>query len=234
MAAITQLRFTSDGKRLVAGAGHQTQRKGELIIWDVERGEILKKIRAGGSAINGLAISLDDRVIATCGADGQIHVWDSDSGEQIRTMGQPGEAYFSVAFSDDGKLLAAGGDSSVAIFDFESGSVVWRKFDHSGAVKDVSFASQNRLISCSVDGSTRFWDVASGESLLALRNFAGDVYRARMSPDGLALICSGADPRLSLRQLPPRSHENETDWTVTGPCFSKTILNDPSWVTIGT
>ena len=46
MAAITQLRFTSDSKRLVAGSGHQTQRKGELIIWDVESGQILKKIRA--------------------------------------------------------------------------------------------------------------------------------------------------------------------------------------------
>ena len=40
--------------------------------------------------------------------------------EYIRVMGQPGEAYYSVAFSDDGKLLAAGGDSSVAIFDVES------------------------------------------------------------------------------------------------------------------
>ncbi|HEY3393452.1 MAG TPA: protein kinase [Lacipirellulaceae bacterium] len=213
-AAITQLRFTSDGKRLVAGSGHQTQRKGELIIWDVEREQILNRIRAGGSAINGLAVSHDDRLIAICGADGQIHVWDSDSAEQIRTMGQLGEVYYSVAFSDDGKLLAAGGDSSVAIFDVESGSVVWRKFDHSGAVKDVSFASQNRLISCSLDGSARLWDVASGESLLALRDFAGEVSRARMSPDGQTLVCSGDDPRLSLRQLPPRSHENEADWIV--------------------
>jgi WD40 repeat protein/tRNA A-37 threonylcarbamoyl transferase component Bud32 len=211
-AAITQLRFTSDGKRLVAGSGHQTQRKGELLIWEVEREQILKRIRTG--AINGLAMSHDDRIIATCGASGQIHLWDCDSAEYIRVMGQPGEAYYSVAFSDDGKLLAAGGDSSVAIFDVESGSVVWRKFDHSGAVKDVSFASQNRVISCSLDGSARLWDVASGESLLTLRDFAGETYRARMSPDGLTLVCSGDDPRLSLRQLPPRSHENDADWIV--------------------
>ncbi len=175
-AAITQLRFTSDGKRLVAGSDHLTQRKGELIIWDVEREQILNNIRTGG--INGLAISLDDRVIATCGASGQIHLWDFDSAEHLRMMGQPGGVYYSVAFSDDGKLLAAGGDSSVAIFEVDSGSVVWRKFDHLGAVKDVSFASQNRLISCSLDGSARLWDVESGESLLALRDFAGEVYRA--------------------------------------------------------
>jgi WD40 repeat protein/tRNA A-37 threonylcarbamoyl transferase component Bud32 len=213
-AAITQLRFTSDGKRLVAGSGHQTRRIGELIIWDVEQEQILKKIRAGGFAINGLAISSDNLFIATCGADGQIHVWQSDSAEQIRVMGQPDEPYYSVAFSDDGKLLAAGGDSSVAIFDVESGSVVWRKFDHSGAVKDVSFAGPNRLISCGLDGSARMWDVASGESLLTLRDFTGDIYRARMSPDGVTLICSGDDRRISLRQLPPRSHENEADWKV--------------------
>ena len=117
----SQLRFTSDGKRLVAGSGHLTQRKGELIIWDVEREQIVR-IRAGG---NQRARHIhDDRVIATCGTSGQIHLWDCDSAEYIRVMGQPGEAYYSVAFSDDGKLLAAGGDSSVAIFDVESGSVV--------------------------------------------------------------------------------------------------------------
>jgi hypothetical protein len=122
--------------------------------------------------------------------------------------------YYSVAFSDDGKLLAAGGYSSVAIFDVESGSVVWKNFDHLGAVTDVSFAGHNRLISCSLDDSARLWDVASGESLLTLRNFSGEIYRARMSPDGSTLICGGADPRLSLRQIPPRSHENEADWIV--------------------
>ena len=124
----------------------------------------------------------------------------------LRVLGQPGEAYYSVAFSDDGKLLAAGGDSSVAIFDLDSGSVVWRKFDHSGAVKDVSFANQNRLISCSLDGSARLWDVASGESLLTLRDFAGDVYRARMGPDGRTLICSGDDRAPVAAAASPRSH----------------------------
>jgi WD40 repeat protein len=214
LAAVTQLRFTSSGKRLIAGSGHATQKKGELAIWEIERGQNLKKIRAGGTAIRGLDLSSDDRRIATCGVDGQIRLWDADSAEQLRELGQPGEAYYTVAFSDDDKLLAAGGDSSVAIFDVESGSVVWKKFDHSGAVKDVSFPSQNRLISCSLDGTARMWDVASGESLLTLRDFAGEVSRTRMSPDGRTLICSGADGRLSLRRLSPRSGDNEADWVV--------------------
>jgi hypothetical protein len=214
LAAITQLRITSDSRRLVSVSGHQTQRKGELIIWDVESGQILKKPRWNGQSIKGLDISRDDRFIATSAAGGQIHLWDSSSAEQLRVLGQSGEVYYSVAFSDDGKLLAAGGNSSVAIYDLDSGSVVWRKFDHSGAVQDVSFANENRLISCSLDGSARLWDVESGESLLALRDFAGDVYRARMGPDGRTLICSGDDRRLSLRRLPPRSYENEADWAV--------------------
>ena len=213
-AAVTQLRFTSNSKRLVAGSGHATQKKGELAIWNVERGEILKKIRAGETAIRGLDLSPEDRRIATCGVDGQIHLWDADSAEHLNVLGQPGEAYYSVAFSEDGKLLAAGGDSSVAIFDVDSGSVVWKKFDHSGAVKDVSFPSQNRLISCSLDGTARMWDVASGESLLTLRDLTGEVYRTRMSPDGRTLICSGADGRMSLRRLSPRSPEDEADWIV--------------------
>jgi WD40 repeat protein/tRNA A-37 threonylcarbamoyl transferase component Bud32 len=213
-AAIMQLRFTSDGKRLIAASGHERQQKGELAIWDVERGQVLKKIPAGGTAIRGLDVSHDDRVIATCGADGNIHLWDADSLDGLRVLAQSGEAYFSIAFSSDGKQLAAGGDSSVAVFDVDSGSILWKKFDHSGVVKDVSFASHNRLLSCSVDGTARMWDVASGESLLTLRDFANETYRARMSPDGRALMCCGLDSRLSLRLLPPGSHETGADWIV--------------------
>ena len=92
MAAVTQLRFTSNSKRLVAGSGHATQRKGELVIWDVERGQILKKIRAGETAIRGLDLSPDDRRIATCGVDGQIHLWDADSAEHLRVVGSAGRS----------------------------------------------------------------------------------------------------------------------------------------------
>ena len=199
-AAITQLRFTSDGKRLVAGSGHLTQRKGELIIWDVEREQISENSRGRNQRARHIP---DDRVIATCGTSGQIHLWDCDSAEYIRVMGQPGEAYYSVAFSDDGKLLAAGGDSSVAIFDVESGSVVEevRSFRSSeGCVlrQPEPFDQLQPRWFGQVVGCT------SGESLLTLRDFAGETYRARMSPDGLTLVCSGDDSRLSLRQLPPR------------------------------
>ena len=137
------------------------------------------------------------------------------SAEHLRTLGQPGETlFFGHVFrrwqTSGGRRRSVGCDLRL-----ESGSIVWKKFEDSGRCKMCPSPAQNRLISCSLDGSARLWDVASGENLLTLRDFAAPyVYRARMSPDGRTLVCSGDDPRLSLRRLPPRSHDNDADWSV--------------------
>jgi eukaryotic-like serine/threonine-protein kinase len=216
VAAITQLRFTSDGRRLVSVSGHQEFQKGQINIWDVDTGKIVSKVRGPGQAIKGLDLSPDDSLIATCGWQGQINLWDLSSAKHLKTLGQSPERYFSVKFSPDGKLLAAGGDQCVAIYESASGNIVWKKFEDAGAVQDVYFATAERLISCSLDGSTRLWDVVTGENLLTLGDAgaAPYMYRARMSPDGGTLVCGGDDLRLSLRRLPPRSHDDDADWSI--------------------
>ncbi len=65
-------------------------------------------------ALYGIAFSPDGSQLATAGYDRIIQIWNTTSGEILRTLKGHNGAVFGIAFSPDGSVLAtAGGDSSV-------------------------------------------------------------------------------------------------------------------------
>jgi len=70
--------------------------------------------------------SRDGRLIATSGFDETVRVWETSSGKQILSVKPLNSFACSVAFSPDGRLLAAGGsdDGQLKIIDVASGRIV--------------------------------------------------------------------------------------------------------------
>jgi WD40 repeat protein len=67
-----------------------------------------------------VAFSPDDegRWVASGGEDGKVKIWDSRSGDLVRTFHGHTNLINSVAFSPDGRLLASGsGDHTVKVWD---------------------------------------------------------------------------------------------------------------------
>jgi WD40 repeat protein len=48
-------------------------------------------------------------MLATAGDDGFVRLWDLATGTELRRVGGPGDRLTGVAFSPDGRLLAASG-----------------------------------------------------------------------------------------------------------------------------
>ena len=89
-------------------------------IAGAEAGFALEKDLAGDPAfgIEGLAFSPNDRVLAGCGRDGYLCLWDVESGRLLRTYRSSRHRLWSVSFSPDGRELAAcGHDGEVEIWD---------------------------------------------------------------------------------------------------------------------
>jgi RNA polymerase sigma factor (sigma-70 family) len=96
---IVDLAFTPDGKHLIAGSGRTP-----LAVFDPKTGRKLRDVgKVSANNTYGFALSPDGRQVACCGFD--VSLWDVETGKLIREL-QCGRCQ-SVAFSPDGKVLAA-------------------------------------------------------------------------------------------------------------------------------
>src|SRR5206468_2187130 len=101
----------------------------------------------------------------------------------------------SLAFSPDGKRLAAGTrEWHVVLWDLEGGREVVLT-GHRDLVASVAFSPDGQtLASGSWDGTVGLWRVASAQPLLTLEGHRGKVHCVRFSPDG-GVLASGGETR---------------------------------------
>ena len=104
-AAVNDVAFSPDGRTLAAVCDGP---KGAVCLWDLASGleTSLPDGHAGGAL--GLAFSPSAPLLATCGADGAVRLWDcraADSPPRTIGPGPFGGAVRSVAFAPNGRYL---------------------------------------------------------------------------------------------------------------------------------
>ncbi len=105
----------------------------------------------------------------------------------------------AIAFSPDGKLLAAAGGNPAQFGEIKIWSVADRKEIHSiRSHRDNIFAiafspDATKLATCSYDRLIKLWDAATGQEIATLRDHTDAVFSAAFSPDGKRLASASAD-----------------------------------------
>jgi len=133
--------------------------------------------------ITSVALSHDNRHLATGCADGFVGVWCVD-GDFLISLNGHEAAIKSLKFSPNGDLVSASEDCSIRLWGFETGDCLRIFTGHSNSVIHASFSNDGQqIISASKDGTIRFWDVKTGAELAKCYGF-DDGNWAVVAPDG--------------------------------------------------
>jgi WD40 repeat protein/tRNA A-37 threonylcarbamoyl transferase component Bud32 len=199
--------FSPDGKR-VATTGFQTVK-----VWDAVSGKVLLSIRAHKYSVTGVAFSQDGRRLATASGTpsgggrregGEVRVWDAETGKELLQFADLPYWANAVAFSPDGKYLAAGTGNlavlaprlpgEVRVWDATTGDKVLTLIGHQFWVTAVAFSPDSkRLASGSADRTVRVWEIPTGREALTLRGHSGWVRGVAFSARGDRLASAGDD-----------------------------------------
>jgi WD40 repeat protein len=147
--------------------------------------------------------SPDGKLLASCGEDGQLKLWDPVSHRQTASIAAHLGGVNGLTFSQSGQFLAsAGNDGAVKLWDVASRTLTATFFGHLGSVRCVAIAGNgSNVVSGGDDGTVRFWQVGTREPRATRWGIprsgdadapAGPVRSVTLSPDG-RWIASGTD-----------------------------------------
>jgi WD40 repeat protein len=104
-----------------------------------------------------------------------------------------------VAFSPDGKLLAAAGGlpgrgGELRIWDVEKRALLHTIAGHADCIYAVEFAPDGASVAtASYDKLIKLWNVATGKEIRTLKDHIDAVYALAFTPDGQRLVSASAD-----------------------------------------
>jgi WD40 repeat protein/serine/threonine protein kinase len=166
-----------------------------LILWDVETGEVVRRLDGHQGDVLSVTFSRDGSLLASGGTDNTIILWDVETGQEIQRFRGHTAPIRGVSISPDGVLLASGAeDNSVVLWDIASGEQLLELQGHIDPVLDVTFAPDGqRVVSTSEDTSAIVWDVETGDEILRFEDHPGRVHSVDVSVDGRLVATAGAN-----------------------------------------
>jgi WD40 repeat protein len=144
-----------------------------------------------------IAINPAGDVLAVGTDNGGILLWDVATA-RVRERLETKAAVRSLAFSDDGRLLAAAEASRVQVWDMRNFASTAVLKGHQKQVRSVAFARGGAgngaaVVSGSQDGTVRVWDVAGARERTVYSWPLGAVGAVAVAPDGMTAAAGGEE-----------------------------------------
>jgi WD40 repeat protein len=186
----------ASGRLVVTGSNDKTVR-----VWSLTDGKLLRTARmpAGPGNVGmiyAVAVSPDGQLIAAGGwtrtGAQLIYMFETLTGKMTKQISS-GATTNILAFSQDGRYLAAGIASELRIYDRDrQWAEALRDRDYGGGIYGITFAADNRLATTSDDGKIRLYD-ANFKLVVPSRHTQKQPLRIAFSPDGNTLAVGDED-----------------------------------------
>jgi WD40 repeat protein len=166
-----------------------------------------------------VTFSPDGKTALSGCSDGNVRLWDLESGDLLQTLATEKGFAWTAAFTRDGKRALTGngtiagladGGPFLRLWDLATGKEIRRFEGHTRAVRRAAVSPDGKqFLSASFDGTIRLWDLETGKELKKFDGPGNFVESVAFTPDGKRAICSygpataqavqDEDPRCSLK-----------------------------------
>ena len=210
--------FSADGTMLATAGGNSVK------LWDVATGAALGGI-GDGSGAGDVAFSPTGSLVAFVRegwnpttalfeGGGNAEIWDVARRSRIATLqvnaGAPDREYglgYAIAFSPDGRMLAAAGDDPlVRLWDVRTGKLI-REFEQNvgTAVWTLEFSPDGRILAISGEPVASLWNVATGTQMGPRLPGGSRKAMLDLSPDGRRLLITNGNGQGAVWDIDPES-----------------------------
>ena len=215
---VTAIAFHPDGKILASLNGEFKRGRdkgGDMAVrlWNVKTRKQITVSQNHTAAIESVALSPDDALLASGHHDGVVRLWDMQTQKQLATLEDHKAAVRSVAFSPYGTLLASGERDSARLWDVQKRKRVAVFKKNNTIVESVAFSPDGRILASVDDSCIRLWDTRRNRAIGVLGpeplhegpiRFNSIIRSVAFSPEGTLLASGGIDNTLRLWDVQKR------------------------------
>jgi WD40 repeat protein len=173
---------------------------GRILICDLKTQKTIKTLvnQAYKQPCFATVFRSNAKLLATCGADPSVRVWDTEKGEQVADL--RGHKYWlsCVAWSPDGKELATASWDGIRILDLKKKALRRTlKSVHAHAFGSCAYSPDgSKVVAGDKDGNIVVWDLCTGQEIGWLSPHESIVWQLAFSGDGEMLATVSDDHRL--------------------------------------
>lgn len=205
--SVTVVAISPDGKRLASASLEFPGLTPTLKMWDTETGKHLSSWpldKQGLGLIFQAEFSPDSQRIAFA-LGGSVQVWDVPRGKKLLTVGQAEGMVGSLAFSPDGRRLAAGSRHLskdrkqhvvVRLWDAETGRELRDFASQESALLGLAFTEDGNRLAAATSLRYTVWDAGTGTEVSSFRPTPSST--AAIAPGAIRLATTGLDGRVTI------------------------------------
>ncbi|MDD3337082.1 MAG: tetratricopeptide repeat protein, partial [Eubacteriales bacterium] len=205
---------------------------GNILMWDVKSGAFMRTLSGNDkeSKIESICCVPDEKRILSCGRDGAIRVWDTETGQCLKILQMDTKPVETVGVSLDGKYVLSGGyGDKVRLWDLRDYSLI-KEFSIHIYSSNFSIQSlclspegQYALLGCS-DTMIRLLDITTGVCIRTFEGHKSHVSAIHMAKNGEILSgsedtfvymwripCFGFSATWALNRITSSSHQIENE-----------------------